>query len=227
MQTLTSYGIILLDNTGRVLMARRRNSFALTDLITGPYPSHDRLVYLMKHMTRREQRMLAECPKFDTLWTQMRCRSNRLDYNRRKLVYDTLAPVLPKYISDYPSQYCSGEWGFPKGRPMRSEIPVDTAIREMKEETGIGPESYNIQASGPHYEECHVTRGIKFKSKYFIAVVDPDGPPISLDFQCDEISKITWVRVEDSKTFIRSYYLEKLAIMEDLPNRPIGQEYTQ
>jgi 8-oxo-dGTP pyrophosphatase MutT (NUDIX family) len=227
MQTLISYGIILLDGKGRVLLVRRRNSFALTDLITGPYPSHERLVYLMTHMTKAEQRMLGARPAFDDLWAQMRCRSNRMDYMRRKLVYETLLPALPKYIAEYPSTYHYAEWGFPKGRPMRGEAPIDTAMREMAEETGIGRECYTVMGTVPQYEERHVTRGILFKSKYFIAVLNQDGQEINLDFQCDEISKIAWVRVDNSKTFIRSYYLDKLAIMDDLPNLPTVPAHTQ
>ncbi len=34
-------------------------------------------------------------------------------------------------------QHKAGHWGFPKGHPVTGETPVETALRELAEETGI------------------------------------------------------------------------------------------
>jgi len=34
-------------------------------------------------------------------------------------------------------QHKAGHWGFPKGHPEGKEAPIDTAVRELREETGL------------------------------------------------------------------------------------------
>jgi len=37
---------------------------------------------------------------------------------------------------------CDGRWGYPKGKREGDEIPIETAIRETHEETGINLDEY-------------------------------------------------------------------------------------
>jgi bis(5'-nucleosidyl)-tetraphosphatase len=34
-------------------------------------------------------------------------------------------------------KHCSGHWSFPKGHPEKDETPIETATRELKEETDL------------------------------------------------------------------------------------------
>ncbi len=49
--------------------------------------------------------------------------------------------------------YESGHWGFPKGHIEKGEKPIDTAKREVKEETGL--------------EDIKIIDGFKERIKYF------------------------------------------------------------
>lgn len=90
----------------------------------------------------------------------------------------------------------SGEWGLPKGTPDNNETPIETATRELKEETGIEvikitdypilKESYTFeQDSVMHSKTC----------KYFIGLVDEMvGQPIDKD----GIDEVKWIKIGEA-----------------------------
>lgn len=59
-----------------------------------------------------------------------------------------------------------GHWGFPKGHMEKDETPMQTAIREVKEETNIDVEIL----SKKEYTEIYTTQeGVNRKVVFFIA----------------------------------------------------------
>ena len=59
-----------------------------------------------------------------------------------------------------------GHWGFPKGHVEENETEVETAIREVKEETNLDVEI----VSDKRYVERYITdKGVDKESVYFIA----------------------------------------------------------
>ena len=94
-----------------------------------------------------------------------------------------------------------GHWGFPKGHQDAEESEEETAIRELKEETGINEISLNKKS---FIEEYSFERdGFRFNKtvKYFLCFVysmksgTPDG------FK-KEIPELKWLRYEDAKQLI-------------------------
>jgi bis(5'-nucleosidyl)-tetraphosphatase len=70
-------------------------------------------------------------------------------------------------------KHCSGHWSFPKGHPEAGETPMETATRELKEETNL---DILRLISEETLEEKYVYRfkgQIRNKTvKYYIAEVD-------------------------------------------------------
>lgn len=72
-------------------------------------------------------------------------------------------------------QHRKGHWGFPKGKPDEGEMSMDTAIRELREETGIADA---LVSPYPTFTETY--RFVKKKSgeavnktvMYFLGYVD-------------------------------------------------------
>ena len=90
-----------------------------------------------------------------------------------------------------------GSWVLPKGTPDGTETPEETALREVREETGldvrivapIGSMSYSFAATG---ERVH-------KTVHFF-LMEPVGGDISLhDAEYDEVR---WVRVADAQRML-------------------------
>jgi len=86
-----------------------------------------------------------------------------------------------------------GHWGFPKGTAEPGEDPIETAIRELEEETGIRdvdiiPDKqfehhYKMKANGA---DKHVT--------FFVGAVDKK----SVKIDKDEVSDHRWLEIDDA-----------------------------
>lgn len=89
----------------------------------------------------------------------------------------------------------AGHWSFPKGHSESSESPLQTAKRELFEETGL---SITRQLyTQPIYESYHFQKEGETIDKtvsYFIAEVSGD-----LRLQTEELSDFAWVPLQDAE----------------------------
>ena len=101
-------------------------------------------------------------------------------------------------------QHQAGHWSFPKGRPGPKEHPIDTAQRELKEETGLNvkrliiPEENLIELYFFEREDGKVQK----KVEYFLAEVEG-----KLVIQDEELRDSIWLTpdlIEDQATFPES-----------------------
>lgn len=88
-------------------------------------------------------------------------------------------------------QQAEGHWGFPKGHVENDETEVQTAIREIKEETNLDVE---INENYRYVEHYSPKEGVEKDVIYFIA--KKIGGEIKL--QEEEVKNICWLSYEDA-----------------------------
>lgn len=92
-------------------------------------------------------------------------------------------------------QHHAGHWSFPKGHPEGVEIPLETAKRELFEETGLVVSQ--ILSDQPLEENYHFKwdgHTIQKKVHYFIAEVKGD-----VILQSEEIANHQWTAIEEAE----------------------------
>lgn len=87
-------------------------------------------------------------------------------------------------------------WGLPKGTPEKDEKPIDTAKRELFEETGIKnielkseptlEEKYDFEQNGTTYSKTNI---------YYLGFVNE----MTGDNQLDEIDEVKWVKIDEAQ----------------------------
>lgn len=104
-------------------------------------------------------------------------------------------------------------WEIPKGRKNRRETTLDCAIREFKEETDVGIDSYNIMFDIKPIVESFVSLNTTYVHNYFIAytskLVDPEVS-FGSRHQISEVSDIKWVSMNEIKFVDNTGRLQKL-----------------
>lgn len=97
----------------------------------------------------------------------------------------------------------NGYYGFPKGHMENSETEMETAIREVKEETNIDIEIHSNFKSSLSYT---IEDKIEKEVVYFI------GYPISFNIipQIEEIDEIKWVSINDVESLLQFDNIKKL-----------------
>lgn len=99
-------------------------------------------------------------------------------------------------------------WGFPKGKPSSGEVPHETAIRELKEETGLEVkemisgrlfhEEYSFEFEGKHFHKEVV---------YFPAIVLGEA----VVSHPEEIEEVQWCLLEQLETILTYGPSKKIA----------------
>lgn len=89
-----------------------------------------------------------------------------------------------------------GHWGLPKGTPEKDEKPIDTAKRELFEETGIKDieiklkptfkEKYDFEQNSIAYSKINT---------YYLGLVSK----MTEGGQLDEIDELKWVKIDEAK----------------------------
>lgn len=99
----------------------------------------------------------------------------------------------------------SGFWSFPKGHMEQGETEIQTAVREIKEETNI-----DVVVDDPSFRETAVfnpRRDTRKEVVYFLArAVSFDSLP-----QEEEIAEIRWTEIGQSAAFL-SYDNDKMIV---------------
>ena len=85
-----------------------------------------------------------------------------------------------------------GHWSFPKGHVEGSETEVETALREVREETGL---KIDLQSGFRHTVEYYPKPGVKKLVVYFLGQAEPNALAVR---QEEEISEIKWVEFDDA-----------------------------
>jgi len=91
-----------------------------------------------------------------------------------------------------------GHWGFPKGTPEGSETPMQTAIRELQEETGIEEKDIRIQNETVFIQQYSFEKdGVTYdKTNTYYAGFVTD---MTIGNNLDEITEARWVSIDQAK----------------------------
>ncbi|MDR0977870.1 MAG: NUDIX domain-containing protein [Endomicrobium sp.] len=106
----------------------------------------------------------------------------------------------------------NGVWGFPKGHMESGETEIETASREIFEETGIKKIKF---IDGFKYEDRYIISGsvsrsggllVKKICVYFLALALQD----IAGFDENEISKLEWADIHESQKLLSFYSQRKI-----------------
>ena len=232
---ITSIGVItfrIVNGTIEILLIRRKDSLAFVDFMRGKYnlDDLDYIVKIMERMTINEHKMILD-NDFKTLWNYLWGNSLTNQYkNEEKMSqikfeklkngynFNTNLININDIINKCKISYNEPEWGFAKGRRNYQEKDIMCGLREFEEETGYSKENIIIINNILPLDEIFTSSNYKsYKHKYYIGLFKNFKNPEKL-FQTNEISKITWVNINDAKNYIRDYNVEKKNIIIQLNN---------
>ena len=110
-------------------------------------------------------------------------------------------------------QHKAGHWAFPKGHPEKGESHVQTALRELEEETGIG----RVQIDEDRrFEEQYIFtkrsgKQVRKNVLYFVGEVSAGH---SVKLQASEVSDYAWA--DAAKTRKRMSFEEGRALLDEV-----------
>lgn len=206
----------------QLLMIRRKDSMSFAEFMRGKYdPTNTEYVSLLfANMTLQEQTSIV-CESFDTLWRQLWGD----DHSSPEYMYskDRFARVdRDGMMRNNLSPYKEPEWGFPKGRRIRTETDIECAIREFNEETNVPRDAYTILKDIRLEETFMGLNGIRYRHVYFVALLtSPDLVNVGQKMtymQRREISAIGWKTFAECRAYIRPHHVQREDMVEVLEN---------
>ena len=223
-----SCGLVVLETptipaavgTVRVLMIRRKDSMSFAEFMRGKYdPTNSEYVgRLLSNMTTSEQHDIAHKP-FDELWRQLwgdDHSSNEYVVSKEK--FSSLDTA--KLVAEFASVYSEPEWGFPKGRRVRTETDLECAVREFGEETNVPREAYVVLNNILLEETFTGLNGVQYRHVYFVALLSkPElvnlGQKMTY-MQKREISGIGWKTMVECHGYVRPHHVERAKMLDQL-----------
>lgn len=239
-----SCGVILYrDNNGEseLLMVQRKDSFCYIDFIRGKYNLNDidNLKLFLSRMSSIECKKLKD-HNFLYLWYDLWKKpiptfinESKLsnEYNNSKKKFNKLKNGfynnnvfynLENILNTINVVYDSPEWEFPKGKRILNENNKKCATRELKEETNIKTNDFNIFKNIiPFSEIITGENNIKYKNIYYLGKCT-NSMNIKIDItnknQIYEINNVMFLNRENALSKIREYNTTKIQIINNIFN---------
>lgn len=233
-----TYGLILFEwdgksdpSTVQLLTIMRRCSYPFGDFVNGRYnPKSPTFEADMCHrfglMTAEEKSFVASmnfsimyhkywltCPETSVVSPEdLRLYRKRKEMFKRTFLDEDAGARLQSWLNRTHHLEFFDLWEFPKGRQyQQSETPLQTAVRETKEETNIHEDLYNIVSIDPLYHryigaDDHVAYG----RTYYFGRMKPSvrlhmNVNHSLHSQRLEVSQIMWIELRTLERHLSIY----------------------
>ena len=139
-----SFGILCYKrsdlNEIEFLCVKKRNTYPYLDFINGKYYDNDNYlskIFSMMTFNEKYQLLKREKPVYNDRVLHYK-KKQQQEKKTNTINYDRLKTLINSSKSSEPL------WEIPKGRKDKNETKMDTAIRELEEETGITRDKYNI-----------------------------------------------------------------------------------
>jgi 8-oxo-dGTP pyrophosphatase MutT (NUDIX family) len=227
-----SNGIVAFTKTKnklKYLLICRKDTLGYVDFLRGKYSLYDEkyIKNLIDEMTISEKQKLLE-HDFNYLWKELWGGFNQTQYkSEEKIAEDKFNQLkegmiifnrdeysLKSLIESSKTNWVEPEWGFPKGRRNQYENDIDCAIREFVEETGYSKKDINLITNLIAMDEIFTGSNFKsYKHRYFIGHISNVNKKTK--YQKSEVSKINWFTLEECKSKIRPYNLERIELIEN------------
>ena len=135
------------------------------------------------------------------------------------IYYNNVLINLHDIINNSPSIWTEPEWGFPKGRRNYQEKDLACALREFNEETDYSIDLLNIVNNIIPFEEIFSGSNYKsYKHKYYLAHMKETDIVKRVVVHNSEVSSLKWFTLDECKSVIRPYNLEKNNIICKIHN---------
>jgi 8-oxo-dGTP pyrophosphatase MutT (NUDIX family) len=214
---INSYGIILQSqDTNRFLLYQRRDSRAYIKLLRDYRNDNDPFKLITQITNDEKQRILTNT--FDDLWDDLflnkNCRTYFTEKRRCYSLYKkhTSLKVFEK-LKTLELSKNKLEWGFPKGRINKNELPLRCALREFREETNMFTDDVNVDTT-----VSYIFSPIENYSITLYKGICPNEKQVIHKYYDESIRKICigpetndlkWVPFEDIRIYINDQDLLK------------------
>jgi len=197
-----SYGVVLYSRgTDEWLVLKSKDSSGLIAICRGQY-HQSRIPELLLSMSRGDIESVIssadDIDKFRSLCQSVdsRCFDYVVDYAYNRLVASL---SLIKDSDNCCTRSVERDRTWPKGKPKANEKEIDTALRELKEETGIDMSLLNYEVLGKVEREYFTYTNLKYIDTYFVCSVERRSNNV---FETnEEVSIVEWVSSDDLKTY--------------------------
>ena len=91
-----------------------------------------------------------------------------------------------------------GHWSFPKGHVEGDETEIQTALREIREETGL---TVSLKEGFRHTVEYYPKPGIRKQVVYFLGEAASDAKAVRQEEEISELHWVEWSQAMEAVTF--------------------------
>lgn len=225
-----SYGIACITGDKRVVIIKKRHSYAFVDWVSQINYESNLSRNLLDYMSVNEKNLLFKLD-FTTIAEEVGLFNPRKAHQSSKYYSRQLA-FTNAFLQDGGAKLhhwlneslflFKDNYEIPKGRKHKTERPLDAAVREFQEETNISRRDYTIIPIRPHVITFY-DAGQKYQYVYYIAVAT--NLKLSISFknkeQIKEVASIHQFNLEELKSFDKNLYKIYSIILKRLKNKKI------
>lgn len=227
-QPITSCGMILYTydpskSKLMFLMICRKHTIGFVELIRGRYNINDHhyISALTRVLTNNEAKECLEKTHdelWNSIWNNKMSKSDywKKEFKNSQTKWNTCYELIKSSILQMNHRYEYPEWGFPKGRRNYREKTLQTAMRELYEETNITADSYSIINIEPIIEEYISYDSKSYKNIYYIGRLNTWVNLNILDH--NEVSRVRLLTFNTSISRVRNYEEHKRVLLSNVNN---------